>query len=467
MFVLHLDAKWQVLIIICMGIFMSTLDGSILNIANPSIARDFSVSMSEVQWVVTSYMLVITSSLLFFGRMGDKIGCEKIYTRGFLVFSIGSLICSISSSLFFLIFARVIQAFGASMMMATGIGIISNTFPSKERGKALGLTGSIVGIGNMTGPSLGGLLVAHFSWPVIFLINVPIGIIGFLIANKYLPSQPKDEAVSGYDTVGIGLFALSAITMIISLTKSNGIDIPVFMVSLFLVLIFWLFEENTLYPMLDFSLFRSNIFLQGNLMAAAVYSTQMSVFFLMPFYMEKVFHMSPDQCGLFMTIPPVTMAIIAPLAGSLSDKLGSTRIIPASLSMLTLAYLIFSSLGSNLNTLKIIGGLIALGTGMGMFGSPNNSMIFGALPREKAGYAGGFVSTVRNLCFSLGIAFSVSIFTFLFTINQKDASFANAYTNASSLVYKIAAIITLLALIFYLVNTKITSNRTFGRDISG
>ncbi|MEN6462311.1 MAG: MFS transporter [Syntrophomonas sp.] len=464
---MQFDTKWQVLIIICMGIFMSTLDGSILNIANPTIARDFSVTMSEVQWVITSYMLVITSSLLFFGRMGDKIGCEKIYTRGFLVFSIGSLICSLSNSLLFLIFARVTQAFGASMMMATGIGIVSNTFPSQERGKALGLTGSIVGIGNMTGPSLGGVLVAHFSWPVIFLINVPIGIVGFLLARKYLPAQPQDLVISDYDTVGIGLFALSAITMIFSLTDSNGIDAPIFMISIFLVLIFWFFEENTRYPMLDFSLFKSNIFLQGNLMAAAVYSTQMSVFFLMPFYMEKILHMSPDQFGLLMTIPPVTMAIIAPLAGTLSDKLGSTRIIPASLSLLTIAYLIFSSLGPNLNNLKIISGLIALGIGMGMFGSPNNSSIFGALPREKAGYAGGFVSTVRNLCFSMGIAFSVSIFTFIFSLNQKHLPFTTAYINANSSVYKIAALITFSALTLFLINMKIASDRDFQKDISG
>lgn len=463
---MRFDTKWQVLIIICMGIFMSTLDGSILNIANPTIARDFSITMSEVQWVVTSYMLVITSSLLFWGRVGDKIGCEKIYTRGFLVFGAGSLICSLSNSLFFLIFARVIQAFGASMMMATGIGIVTNTFPSKERGKALGLTGSIVGIGNMAGPSIGGVLVAHFNWPVIFLINVPIGIIGFLLARKYLPLQPQDLFIDNYDTVGIGLFALSAITLILSLTASNGIDIPVLMISVFLVLIFWFYEENTRCPMIDFGLFKNKIFLQGNLMAAAVYSTQMSVFFLIPFYMERLFHMSPDQSGLFMTIPPVTMAVIAPLAGSLSDKFGSTRIITASLSMLTIAYLIFSSLGPNISTLKIISGLIALGAGMGMFGSPNNSSIFGALPREKAGYAGGFVSTVRNLCYSLGIAFSVSIFAFLFTLNQKHLSYTNAYMNASSSVYKIAAVITFSALILCLLNVKMSSNRGIQKDIS-
>ena len=143
---MKLNTKWQVLIIVCVGIFMSTLDGSILNIANPTIAESFSVSMKSVQWIVTAYMLVITATLLFFGKLGDKIGNHKIYTWGFLAFTAGSLTCSLAPNLVWLISARVFQAFGASMMMATGMGIVSNTFPSNERGKALGLTGSIVGI---------------------------------------------------------------------------------------------------------------------------------------------------------------------------------------------------------------------------------------------------------------------------------------------------------------------------------
>ncbi|MGI5922146.1 MAG: MFS transporter [Syntrophomonadaceae bacterium] len=461
-----ITAKWQVLIIISIGIFMSTLDGSILNIANPTIAGALKVNMSQVQWVVTSYMLVITSSLLFFGRLGDKVGSEKVYSWGFLVFGLGSLVCSLSHSLGFLIFARIIQAFGASMMMATGIGIVSNTFPSTERGKALGLTGSMVGIGNMVGPSLGGVLVANFPWQVIFLINIPIGVISFLLAKKYLIPQPQDSTIKGYDTAGISLFALAAAALILSLTGDEGINIYLFVLAITMVIVFYIYEKNTRCPMLDFSLFKSTIFLRGNLMASAVYTTQMSVFFLLPFCMERLYHLSPSESGLFLTIPPVTMAITAPLAGTLSDKLGSARIVSTALALLTTAYLILSTLGPQMDNLKVICGLIFLGLGMGMFGSPNNSSIFGSLPKEKAGYAGGFVSTVRNLCFSLGIALSVSIFTYLYSINQKHLSVALSYVQANSSVYRLAAVTTFLALLLSALNKKMVPGRAFQKDIS-
>ena len=147
--------------------------------------------MKEVQWVSIAYMLVITATLLFFGQYGDRIGGQKVYAYGFLVFTGGSLLCSLSSALSYLVASRIFQAFGASMMMATGAGIISNSFPPEEKGKALGLTSSMVGIGNMAGPVVGGLVLAHWGWPYIFLINLPLGLLGFYLALKHLPSSPQ------------------------------------------------------------------------------------------------------------------------------------------------------------------------------------------------------------------------------------------------------------------------------------
>lgn len=451
---MRIDAKWQVLIIICIGIFMSTLDGSILNIANPTIAHAFSVTMSQVQWVVTSYMLVITASLLFFGRLGDKIGSHHIYTWGFLVFAGGSLICSLANSLFILIGARAIQALGASMMMATGIGIVSNSFPVNERGKALGLTGSVVGIGNMAGPSLGGLLIANYNWPIIFLINVPIGIIGFIFAYKLLAAQPPNKSIKGYDGIGTILFALSAVMLVLSLNTNLGIYLYLLPSAIILLVVFYFFEKSIDHPMLDLGLFKIKAFLYGNLLATIAHSSHMFVTFLMPFYMERLLHLSPAYSGLVMTIPPVTMAIIAPLAGSLSDKLGSQKIVSLSFTLLTIAYLIFATLDADINLAKMVGGLIILGAGIGMFGSPNSSSILGSVGKEKAGYTGGFTATVRNLSYSVGIAASASIFTYLFTINQRQVAFVTAYSAATRMVYIIAALIAFSGLILSIISTS-------------
>lgn len=191
--------KWIVLIIICIGVFMSTLDGSILNIANPTIVADFKINMSQIQWVVTAYMLVVTATMLFFGKLGDKVGSNRLYTLGFFIFTIGSFLCSMSNNLSTLISSRIFQAVGASILMATGLGIVSNAFPANEKGKAIGITGAVVGIGNMSGPVIGGIILEHFGWPSIFIINIPIGIIAVFLGIKFLPKPVLDEQNKSFD----------------------------------------------------------------------------------------------------------------------------------------------------------------------------------------------------------------------------------------------------------------------------
>ncbi len=451
---MKLEEKWRVLIIICIGIFMSTVDGSILNIANPTIARELSVSMQEIQWIVTTYMLVITISLLFFGKLGDTLGSSKIYSYGFLIFTIGSLLCSLSPSLFYLVAARIVQAIGASMMMATGIGIVSNIFPQEERGKALGMTGSIVGIGNMTGPSLGGVIIANFSWPVIFLINVPIGLLAFYLGMKYLPRQEKLLDRAKHDHFGLLLFALATIALLFAFSGSHGIEWRLFTLGLILMLSFYLFEKKQPVAILDLALFRIKSFTHGNLMGFATYTTQTSVFFLMPFFLENILYYPPAVSGLIMTIPPVTMAITAPLAGSISDRIGNKKIIPMSFLLMSLAYLLLSTLDQQSGLLTIAGGLLLMGIGVGSFGSPNSSSILGSIPREKAGYAGGFMATVRNFSFSLGIASSVSAFAYFHSLNLAKADHITAYAGAAHSVYRIAATICILAFFLSLLERE-------------
>jgi EmrB/QacA subfamily drug resistance transporter len=457
--IMKLEVKWQVFIIVSIGIFMSTLDGSILNIANPTIAKSFQISMQQVQWIVTAYMLIITASLIYLGRLGDQIGSDKIYAAGFIVFTLGSLLCSISPSLALLIVSRLVQGIGASMMMATGMGIISNTFPPQERGKALGLSGMIVGLGNMTGPSLGGILVAHFAWPVIFLINVPIGLLGFYLALRHLPQQARNQDLHGYDLPGTLLFALTIGFFIYALAGAANISITLLLFALMFILAFYYIEKKSRQPMLDLELFKIKNFVYGNIMGLGIYVTQTTVFFLLPFYMESILALSPTFTGLLMTITPVSLAITAPLAGNLSDKIGSRKILSVSLLTTTSAYVVFSTLNGHLSLFKLICGLALLGIGMGMFGSPNNSSIFASIPREKAGYGGGFIATVRNLSFAVGIAGSVSIFSIVLSISQKTMAYKNAYVHASNTVYLIAAGITLMGFIISLL-TRLGGNKT-------
>lgn len=452
---MKIKTKWQVLAIVCIGIFMSTLDGSILNIANPTIAHDLSVDLKQIQWIVTGYMLVVTASLLFFGNLGDKIGSNKVYALGFLIFTAGSLFCGLSSHLPGLISARVFQALGASMLMATGIGLVSNSFPPEERGKALGLTGSIVGIGNMSGPALGGFLVARFAWPVIFWINIPIGVVAFYLAWRFLPQQPTSDDSKGFDPCGIVLFGLAAIILVLSMATGVSIEWRLFLLGLVLLMLFYRFEKSHPQAMLELGLFRVKPFLYGNIMGFIIYVTQTFMFFLLPFYLERLLNYTPGQSGLLMTVPPVCMAVAAPLAGNLSDRIGPARLTSISYLLISIAFALFSAMNENTTAFFIISGLAIMGIGLGCFGSPNNSAILSAVPKNKAGYTGGFIATVRNFGFSLGIALSASLFTWFFSLNQQTMAYQNAYVQASHRVYLFAMAMSLTGLMISLLTAAV------------
>jgi EmrB/QacA subfamily drug resistance transporter len=359
--------------------------------------------------------------------------------------------------LLLLIIFRIIQGIGASMMMATGMGIISNTFSKQERGKALGLTGMIVGLGNMTGPSLGGLLVANFSWPVIFLINVPIGVVGFLLALRFLPKQNRNTELLGHDLPGTILFVLIIGLTIYGVANDNNTNIMLILLALLLIPAFCWFEKTSPQPILDFELFKIKNFVYGTIMSSGIYITQMTILFLLPFYLETIFKLTPSYSGLLMTITPICLAITAPLAGTFSDKVGSRKILSLALFIAACAFFIFSTLNEQFDLFKLIAGLALLGIGMGMFGSPNNSSIFASVPREKAGYVGGFISTVRNLSFAVGTAGSVSVFYLVLNAASKNTSYNNAYIHASHTVYIIAAAIATAGLIVSLL-TRLGGN---------
>lgn len=339
-------------------------------------------------------------------------------------------------------------------MMATGIGIVSNAFPAKERGKALGITGSIVGIGNMTGPSLGGLLVAQFSWPVIFLLNIPIGLAGFILATRYLPVDSPASGQTQFDLRGNLLFALAATLLLLGLSQSASINYNLFFLGIVFLLLFIMVERRHPYPLLDFHLFNIKNFTYGNIMSFLSYATQTGAIFLLPFYMDKLLHLSPATSGLIMTITPVSMALTAPLAGNLSDKIGAPRLTSGAFLLMSCGHIILSTLSANYDLPRIASGLLLLGIGMGSFGSPNNSSILGSIPKEKAGYAGGFIATIRNFAFALGIAAAVSTFTLLFNHKTQNLPFILAYTGASAWIYRINAAICLLGLLLSVFSSQ-------------
>lgn len=405
------EKKWVILFIILVVTFMSTLDGSIVNVALPVMTKALNVDSASIQLVVISYLIVISATILIFGRLGDMFGKTKIFKIGLAVFTLGSLLCGLTNSLLILVIARVIQAIGAAACMANNQGIITEVFPVTERGRALGLSGTFVALGSLVGPPLGGFILSISSWQYIFLINVPIGIIALFYTIKLLPKENK-KTEAKLDGVGAILFML-AITLLfgaLNYGQNIGFDKPIVLVEIFVAFIslgtFVYIEKKQEHPLLQIDIFKNKLFTMSIICAFISFVAIFCSNIILPFYLQYVKGFSPAQAGVILMVYPLILSIVAPISGHLSDKIGS--------ELLTFIGLILTSLGLFLMsvtnettptyTLIIFIGIMSLGNGM--FQSPNNSLVMSQVPKNKLGVAGSINGLIRNLGMVCGIAFS-------------------------------------------------------------
>lgn len=412
--VIYSKKRWSILLIVVLSIFMSTLDGSIVNVALPTMAKSLHVTSGAVAWVVSVYLIAISATMLLFGRLGDIWGKTTIFLFGIALFTVGSLLCGITYSFQVLLIARVIQAIGAAGMMANSQGIITHVFPPNERGRALGLSGTFVALGSLAGPSLGGIIIAYTSWEYIFWINVPVGIVVFLLGLKLLPhaGQKIDEKV---DLAGALLFITTIVLLFGALgqIQSVGLESPLIWVSLIITLILFIIflrvESKTKMPLLELTLFQNKWFsvsiLCGFISFIAIFCSNI----VMPFYLQDILSFSPGQAGIFLSIYPLILALTAPISGYLSDKIGSEILTLAGLTLTSLGLLLMSTLNEHPSyvAMGIFVALMSLGNGL--FQSPNTSLIMSTLPKNKLGIGGGINAFVRNLGMICGITLATTI----------------------------------------------------------
>ncbi|WP_411168516.1 MFS transporter [Clostridium sp. MB05] len=411
---MKIKKEWAILLTVLPMTFMTTLDSSIVNVALPTMARELGTTMAGIEWVVTSYLITICATILLFGRFGDIIGKSKVFKIGIGVFTLGSLLCGISNSLSMLILSRIVQAIGAGAAMATNQGIITETFPPNERGRALGMTGTAVALGTMVGPTLGGLIVSVAPWKYIFLINIPIGILVYIGVIKVLNFKKVKEKVP-FDIKGTILFMISVILLFTSINfgqsigYTNPIIIGAFIISCLLLFIFIKIEKKIENPMLDISIFKNKLFSLSIFCGFTSFVSIGAINIILPFYYQDVLKLTPSAAGLMMTVSPIILAIVAPLSGYLSDKIGSERISFLGLSILTFGIFSLTILTENTSLLvvAIVVGLLSLGSGI--FQSPNNSLIMSTVDKTKLGIAGSINGLVRNIGTTTGIALSTSL----------------------------------------------------------
>ena len=446
--------KWGVLVAVGIGTFMTALDTSVVNTVLPVIGQNFNKAITTVEWVVTIYLLVLSGLLLSFGRLGDMRGHKTIYLAGFGIFMFGSFFSGAAPNVGLLIASRGLQALGAAMLAANSPAILTKSFPMEQRGQALGLQATMTYLGLTAGPSLGGWLASLFGWRVVFYINLPVGLIAIWLSLRFIPNDTHSLQAEQFDYKGAlaFLFGLGALLLGLNQGEDWGwASIPILAllsIAILLLVLFIYIEMHVDHPMLDLSLFKQLSFSMTAASAVINYIGVYSSIFLMPYYLIQGRGFSPAQAGLILTAQPVIMAIIAPISGTLSDRIG-TRI-PAVLGMAVLAGGLFalSRLNADSNTLTMMGALAIVGLGTGAFISPNNSALMGSAPKSRQGIAAGILATSRNFGMVLGVGIAGAIYT---TVLSHGAASGSAIQNgaifpAVSMSLFAASLITLLGI---------------------
>ncbi|MCY0898575.1 MAG: DHA2 family efflux MFS transporter permease subunit [Firmicutes bacterium] len=407
---------WYVVGTVCIGAFMAAVDASIVNVAIPDLAHYYNASASITGWVLIAYLLTLATLLTLFGRLADMLGRRPLYTFGFLVFIIGSAACGAAPSLVFLIVSRVFQAAGAAMLQANSVAIITATVPSNVRGRAIGFQGSAQAIGLSVGPAVGGALIALFGWRAIFYVNVPVGIIGTLMAAMILPKDKLTQTSTTFDWWGALLFSPALVAVMLAVTIAphvgwlSGEVIGLFAGTVVLLWLFILREKRFRAPLVDVRLFQIKIFTMGNVTGLLSYLVMFGVLFLMPFFFEKVGRFPSAIVGLLLTAVPIGMTVVSPQAGGLADRYGSRFL--TTLGMATSgigATLLAVMMAIHANLVLVVVGLLLVGAGLGMFTPPNNSSVMGSLPSARLGVGGGILNMARSLGMAFGTAVSSTL----------------------------------------------------------
>ena len=409
-------SKWTVLAIVAVGVFMATLDSSIVNISLPAIARHFVRPLgAAVEWVVIAYLVVIAALLLTVGRLADMIGQKPVWAGGLILFTVGSALCGSAPALPLLIGFRALQGVGGAMIMAISPAMLTAAFPASERGRAIGMNAMAVALGVSAGPTLGGIITEHLSWRWIFFVNLPVGVAGVVATLKLLRGEPRRRP-GRFDPAGAALLAvgLAALTGGLSMGGEvgwrSGAALGAAAVAIAALVAFLLVERRSAHPLLDLRLFRDRVFASATASLVLSFLAMFAIGFMMPFYLEELRGFSTEEAGLLLTPLPLALAVTAPLAGAVADRIGTRLLTATGLAICCVALVLIGALHAASSRADIIWRLALAGVGQGLFQTPNNSALLGAAPRSQQGVASGILATGRVVGQSLSVALAGAVF---------------------------------------------------------
>jgi len=407
-----------ILVTCALGGFMPVLDSGVVNLILPNLSKYFGTSLSTIEWTTMAYLLVISGLVIAIGRFGDLYGHKRIYLGGYVIFTAASLLCGLAPSVWMLIIFRGLQAIGGGMLAAMSPAIITATVTPASRGRALSVSAVAMGAGTILGPVLGGFLTTHFGWRSVFMINIPVGMIGFWMAQRTIPTHDDFEHTPpSFDLGGAALIlcTLTAILLPLSLVENYSWGSPWIWMPLGIGIVsavgFIFFEKQQTDPLLDIHLFQNRLFLMGNISVALFYMAQYTILLLIPFYLQDLRGLTAEQTGILYLPMPVLIILTAPLSGYLSDRIDSRYISSAGMAIMSFGIWQLSNLKADSAIIFMILGAATLGLGSGLFLTPNNSAVMGCTPDSKRGVASGMLAMMKYIGMVLGVAISGAVFS--------------------------------------------------------
>jgi EmrB/QacA subfamily drug resistance transporter len=454
------NKKWWTLAAVAFGLFMIMLDNTVVNVALPAIERDLHISISELEWVVTAYALTFAALLITGGKLADMFGRRRIFMIGLVVFTLSSLACGLAPSAGFLVGARAVQGVGAALMNPATLSIITATFPPKERGQAIGIWAGVSALALAIGPLAGGLIVDNINWNWIFYINVPVGVLG-LIVSRLVITESRDTSheqsidLPGLLTSCLGLFALTY-----ALIEGNGKGwtsaeiLALFALAAGLLVAFVVIEYRSRLPMLDLSLFRIGSFSGSNVVALLVSLGMFGVFFFVSLYVQNILGFSPTKAGASFLPMTLLIIIVAPIAGRLSDRIGSRWLMGAGMTIVGTSLLLYQRVGLHSDFWTLLPSMLLGGVGMAMTMSPMTAAAMGAVPVDKAGVGSGVLNSFRQLGGSLGIALMGAILASYLHHPAGSPAAAQDFVNGLHAALAVAAGVTFAAAVVAVVAVR-------------
>lgn len=401
--------RWRVFPAVALGVVMAALDASVVNIALPTLQRRFAVPFTTIEWVVLAYTVTITGLMLSAGRLADLRGRRGVYMAGLVTFTLASLLCGLAPTVHVLLAARVLQGVGAAMVSANGSALLVSAFPLEERGRALGAFGAMVGVGLALGSPLGGLVIAHWSWRWVFLVNVPLGLLTLALARGRIPADRPAPGAPPLDLAAAALWCGGLATLMLALSRGPEAGwrapavLALFGGAVALLALFALVEARSAHPMLPLRI------LFGPLGAAVSLTLigqalTVSVGLHVPLYLEEVLGYDAQRTGLWVTILPLAALLLAPVAGRLADRVGARVLTTFGMAATAAGLAVLTGVRATM-AWPLPAGLVLVGAGQGLFSVPNASALLSLVPHAQLGIASGLQGTTRNLGLSAGAAF--------------------------------------------------------------